>query len=302
MNLDWGRLKILDAVARTGSVRQAAELLHMTPPAVSQQLRRIETECHVTVVAPEGRGLRLTFEGQILADYAARVADLMQQAARDVCQDNGLVGNVRLGGLASIIRGSLADTVAQFQRDHPRVTVRLADGETMDHLNLLSRGLLDIVLAESWSVAPTILPEGIHAEILTTESVSLALPEGHRLSAQAEISWDQLSQEVWTTCAEGSNAHRTLTRAAELDGVRLDVRHHVADHETQLALVASGLAVACIPESAWASAPQGVLRRELTNHSFFRDILLVTGDRAPSAPSEAMIARLSSAATEGDTN
>src|SRR5699024_5559378 len=114
MSVEWNRLRVLDAVARAGSVTRAAALLHMTGPAVSQQLRRIEAEAGIRVVIPDGRGVRLTSEGRVLADYAGRVAELMTQAEKDLHHGDELVGRICIGALASIIRIALTARLPAF--------------------------------------------------------------------------------------------------------------------------------------------------------------------------------------------
>ncbi len=291
MNMDWNRLRVLDAVARTGSVTRAAELLHMTGPAVSQQLRRIDAEAGIRVVAPDGRGVRLTREGRVLAGYAAQVAALMVRAENDLHQGDELVGRICIGALASILRTSLAEELAEFERLHPRVELRVEDGETAWHLDRLADGHLDLVLAESWSPSPVRLPAGVSARPLARESAWIALPEHHRLHERTQLDLTDLATEIWCTCARGSDEHRSLTQIARMSGIELDIRHFVADHHTQLALVRAGLAVACVPTATPQPEAPGVVYRRL-DPEMHRDILLLTSDRTPPRPVEALIAQL----------
>ena len=78
----------------------------------------------------------------------------MARAENDLHRGEELVGRVSVGALVSFLRTSLADVLAAFQRRHPRVELRVGDGETIDQLEQLAGGRLDVVLAESWSTAP----------------------------------------------------------------------------------------------------------------------------------------------------
>lgn len=291
MSLEWSRLRVLDAVARTGSVSQAAVMLHMTGPAVSQQLRRIEAEAGIQVVIPDGRGVRLTSEGRILAGYAAQVAELMLQAENDVHHGDDLVGRICIGALASIIRTALAETLPSFQRRHPRVELRIDDGETVWHLDRLADGRLDLVFAESWSPAPLRLPAGVTARRLARESAWIALPEQHPLREKTRLDLADLATQAWATCPRDSDGHQALIQLARPDGIELDIRHFVADHVTQLALVRAGLAVACVPAKVEEPEAPGIVYRRLTSE-MHRDILLLSSDRTPPRPVEALIAHL----------
>ncbi|WP_143664809.1 LysR family transcriptional regulator, partial [Streptomyces sp. NRRL B-24572] len=71
--LNLERLRTLDAVARHGSVSGAADGLHVTTSAVSQQLSKLEREVGQQLLAKNGRGVRLTDAGLLLAEHAARI-------------------------------------------------------------------------------------------------------------------------------------------------------------------------------------------------------------------------------------
>ncbi|PFG29254.1 LysR family transcriptional regulator [Paramicrobacterium agarici] len=300
MRVEWSRLRLLDAVARTGSVTRAAMLLHMTGPAVSQQLRRIEVEAGVKVVIPDGRGVRLTNKGRILADYAARVATLMTQAENDLHYGDELVGRIGIGALASIVRTTLVDELPAFQELHPRVELRIEDGETESHLDQLAGGRLDVVFAESWSPTPLRLPAGVNAQRLNQETAWIALPESHPARAKRHITLADLATEVWAACAPESDEHDALTQFARRNGIELDIRHFVSDHVTQLALVRANIAIACVPSPAEKPEAPGIVYRKLLPE-MNRDILLLTNDRTQSRHVEALIAHLAAGRSRGRT-
>ncbi len=283
MNLEWGRLRILDAVARSGSVTQAAGLLHMTGPAISQQLRRIEAEAGTKVVVADGRGVRLTSHGRVLAGYAQQVAELIQQAENDLHHDEPLVGHVRIAALASVIRTLLTAKLPDFRQAHPHVQVIIEDGETSDHLAGLSGGHYDLVLAESWNTAPLNLPHGVHARVIARQPVLLALPAEHRLTDREHIDLRDLADEQWATCAQGSDPHTALIQNARQQGIEPQVSYQVADPISQLALVQAGLAIACVPTSTETSEVPGIAWRP-PSAAMHRDILILSSSRtAPRA-------------------
>lgn len=281
MRLEWSRLRILDAVARTGSVNQAAALLHLTGPAVSQQLRRIEREAGTEVVAADGRGLRLTDAGRTLADYARQVSELMQRAENDLQHEDEVTGSVRIGAIASSIRDLLTPRLAQLGGVHPDIAVSIEDGETDDHLQRLVTGHLDIVIAESWTNAPLRLPSGVVSTGLTTQTAYVAAPRDHWAVSATEVDITDFTAEIWSTCARGSRDHEALAQAARSCGVELDIRHFAADPLTQLSLVAHGLALACLAYSTPPADTDEIVFRRLAP-TVERAILLLTDDRVPS--------------------
>lgn len=261
--IEWSRLRVLDAVARAGSVGGAAQDLHMTSPAISHQLRRIETELGARVVEPQGRGMRLTDEGRVLADCARRVADLVQRAENDVAGVAEAAGTVRIGALASVVRGFVAPVLARVRTSHPGIRMELVDGESVDHVAALRTGRLDLVVDASWSPRPAEVPAGVLVDDLGAEDVWLAVPSNSSDAEEPVAAMAEFADAPWTSCPAGSEDHGALVQAARADGADVDIRYEVGDHVTQVALVAAGLAVALVPGSTRSLAPAGVAFRRL---------------------------------------
>lgn len=283
--LEWSRLKVIDAVARTGSVTRAAELLHLTGPAVSQQLRRIEQEVGTPVVTADGRGLRLTDAGTTLAAYARQVSELMQRAENDLSSSAPVTGTVRIGAIASSIRTHITRRMDALQSHQPGIVISIEDGETDDHLERLRSGHLDLVVAESWTNAPLSLPAGVVSTLLSTQSTFVALPRGHRSAPQQTVDITELSAETWSTCARGSRDHEALVQAARTRGLELDIHHFVADPLTQLDLVAHSLAIACLAYETPPDDTEDLVFRRFSPTTT-RHILLLSDDRVHSRPVE----------------
>lgn len=248
----WERLRVFEAVARLGSVRAAAEELHVTGPAVSQHLRRLEKEAGCTLVEAHGRGIRLTHAGRVLADSAQAMAGSAARARRELAAVKGLVGGpLRIGAVASVLRALVPQTLVALTARHPRLAPRLRDGEAADMLPLLHTRQLDAVVFESWSHAPTSIPPGVRTQPLVEEPALLAVHAAHPFAGQREVRLADLTGlpgQPWTSCAAGSDAHHALLQLLRQHGVT-DARIHfeVADYTTQLQLVAAGLATALIP-------------------------------------------------------
>src|SRR5918996_58733 len=105
--LDVNRLRVIDAVARHGSVTAAAKELHYSQPSVTHHLARLEAETGAQLLQRVGRGIRLTPAGELLADRAAEIIGRIDAAGAELSAHVGLTaGRVRLAGFASAI-GSL---------------------------------------------------------------------------------------------------------------------------------------------------------------------------------------------------
>ena len=114
--LDVTRLRVLDAVARHGSVTAAARELDYSQSSVSHHLARLEAETGAQLLQRAGRGIRLTQAGQLLADRAAEIIGRIDAADAELSAHVGLTaGRVRLAGFASAI-GSLVLPAAAAAR------------------------------------------------------------------------------------------------------------------------------------------------------------------------------------------
>lgn len=160
LNLD--RLRTLSAVARHGSVSAAAEGLHVTTSAVSQQLAKLERETGQQLLAKNGRGVRLTDAGRLLADHAVRILSQVELAQADLEAHRGqAVGELRLGAFPTAARGLFPGALARLRVDHPQLRPRLTEMEPDASVRGVVRGDIDLGVVLDWHNRPLSLPEEI---------------------------------------------------------------------------------------------------------------------------------------------
>src|SRR6201988_1262422 len=112
--MDTRRLQLLLSLSRLGSMRGVAETHHITTSTVSQQVAALAREAGAQLIEPEGRRVRLTPAGQRLADHAVTILAAVDSARLDLDPDAEPAGTVRVGGVATGIRGSLLPIVAEL--------------------------------------------------------------------------------------------------------------------------------------------------------------------------------------------
>src|SRR3954452_17877406 len=118
--LDVNRLRVIDAVARHGSVTAAAKELHYSQPSVTHHLGRLESETGAQLVQRVGRGIRLTAAGQLLGERAAQSLGGVDGAGTELSAPVGLTaGRVRLAGFASTIGSLVPAAVSALSGRHP---------------------------------------------------------------------------------------------------------------------------------------------------------------------------------------
>lgn len=256
------RLRALTAVDAHGTIAGAARALHVTPSGISQQLNKLEREAGKPLLEPVGRTVRLTLAGRVLVDHAARVLAQVSEAQADLADlDREILGPLRLGGVGSAVRTLLPGALSVLLAEHPRLAPTVRDGEVVSLLPPLLRGELDLVLAESWSSRPVALPAGVRTVELLDERVCLALPADHALSGRATADLAELGPPgglPWASCPQGTEPYEAILQAVRTRGVEPDIRYMLAEIPSQLELVASGLAVALVPDLGQRTSPEGV--------------------------------------------
>src|SRR5688572_24194539 len=138
-------LKVLAAVARTGSVTEAAKELHYSQPSVSHHLARLEAATGAKLIQHVGRGIRLTPEGQLLANRASEILGRVESASNELAAQVGLqAGRVRLAGFQSALSTLVPKAAAALARKHPGIELSLVDVHPVDALRMLRRGEIDV--------------------------------------------------------------------------------------------------------------------------------------------------------------
>src|SRR3954464_6810965 len=126
--LDVNRLRVIDAVARHGSVTAAAKELHYSQPSVTHHLARLEAETGAQLLQRVGRGIRLTPAGKLLADRAAEIIGRIDAAHAELSAHVGLTaGRVRLAAFASAIGSLVPAAVATLAEKHPNLEISLTE-------------------------------------------------------------------------------------------------------------------------------------------------------------------------------
>ncbi|MEW2121101.1 LysR family transcriptional regulator [Streptomyces sp. NPDC005474] len=283
--LNLERLRTLDALARHGSVSGAAAGLHVTTSAVSQQMSKLEREVGQQLLAKNGRGVRLTDAGQLLADHAARILSQVELAQSDLEAQRGqVVGELRLSAFPTAARGLFPAALATLRADHPGLRVRSCELEPAAGVVGVVRGDLDLAVVLDWYNKPMPLPDGLVKAPILDDPADVALPVGHPLAGRSEVDLEEFAEDEWITWGEGEFCHEWLMFTLRSKGVEPCVGHRAAETHTQLALVAAGLGVCIAPLLGRRPVPAGVvivpLRQRVRRHVYV--VWRADADRRPS--------------------
>lgn len=176
--LDLRRLRILAELRRLGTVTAVADSLHYTHSAVSQQLAACERDAGARLTERVGRRLRLTEQGEVLADYAERMLALADEAASAVAASTSQVhGTIRVTSFQTVLSSLLPAALTQLAVEFPELTVEVIQHDMYTAAELLVRREVDLILGEDYpgDVPPT--DGNMHRETLTRDPMYLITPE-----------------------------------------------------------------------------------------------------------------------------
>jgi DNA-binding transcriptional LysR family regulator len=259
LNVSFDDLRVLRAVAQTGSFTGAAVELGYTQSAVSKRFAALESGASHLLAVRERTGVRLTRAGEMLLQHATVALAAMDQAEQELGDAHPTrIRPVRVGAFASAAAGVLPRALERLSRHRPDITVTVREGTSAALARALRAGSLDIAMLAD--VAADTQPDdgqtGIDLEVLSEGPLRVAVGVGHRLAARAEVTPEELADERWVI-ARSEGRERLLGVWPGLTG-RPDAPFVVRDWLTKLRLVAGGLAITTVPDVLVAALPSDV--------------------------------------------
>lgn len=272
--LNLTHLKVLDAVARHGSVTEAAKELHYSQPSVSHHLGRLEAATGARLIQRVGRGIRLTPEGELLAGRATEILGRVDAASVELAARVGLrAGRVRLAGFQTVLSTLVPEAAVELSRLHPGIELNLVDAHPVEGLEMLRSGHVDIALIFRQGDTP---PE--EEEFRLTHLLDDPL---YLVSDQPHQRLEDHRDSAWVGGCERCRA-ATIT-ACEAAGFSPRFTFSCDDTVITQALVAAGMGVAIVNGLALhAHRAPGVHKTQLTGGA--RQIYAATYGEPPDPP------------------
>jgi DNA-binding transcriptional LysR family regulator len=288
--IDVRRLRVLREVAQQGTLAAAADALHLTPSAVSQQLAALEREVGQPVIERNGRGVRLTGAAEVLVGHANVVLAQLEAAAADVAAySEGVVGTVRIAGFATALAELVAPAAAALRTSHPRLALTVTESEAPDCFRALARGDADIALAMASRLSPPSDDLRFHRRELQADVLDAVLPAEHPFAARAEIDLVELAGEPFVGPPEGTSCHDVTLNGCAAAGFTPAFEHWTLDFHTTMCLVAAGLGVALVPRLGQPIIPAGAVVRPLKAPAPARHVFAATRAGAERRPAIAAV-------------
>jgi DNA-binding transcriptional LysR family regulator len=246
------RLRVFRAVARHGNFRMAAEELLLTQPAVSQQIKALESELDTALFDRSGGKVALTAAGTALLPFADQLAALANRAREAVAAaTSSSAGTLTLAASQTIGQYLLPRLIAGFLAENPRVRIEVLSGNTQQVLEDLTAHRAQLALIEGPA-----LRQDVHLTPFMQDHMVCVVPSGHEWAGET-ISLAHLQQATFVTRELGSGSRRIVEQAFEAAGLRLkdlNIRMTFDSTEGLLTAVEAGLGIAFV--SGWAIRSQ----------------------------------------------
>ena len=244
--LDLRRLRVLQAVARQGSLSAAARALDYTQPAVGHHVRRLEAELGTPLVVRRGRGVELTPAGAALALRADALLAGAAAAQEEVAAFAGLRrGRVRLAAFPSASATLVPPALARLRDVHPNLDVTLVEAEPPASLDLVRRGDADVALTFHHAGLDPDEDAGLHRTPLRIDEKVAVLPAAHPLAGHEEIDVAELAAERFIAGCPRCRGH--LVHLCAEAGFAPDIAFATDDYVAAQGMVAADLGVTLLP-------------------------------------------------------
>ncbi|MGJ6961580.1 LysR family transcriptional regulator [Streptosporangium sp. G11] len=255
MDIDPRRLRVLHEVARRGGVMRAAEALHLTASAVSQQLALLEREVGLSLIDRSQRRVALTPAGRVLAGYAERVEEELGEARRELIRfTERLAGPVSIAAFPTVIRHLLVPALGRLAERHPQITPRIQELYGPPALQELRLGGVDLALTEQDADKTVAVQQAIVSHPLYVDEYRIVAPPGW---AEVPRGVADLAGVPWISGPPDQACGHALERLAALHGFTPRRAHMIQEFPPTLALVAAGHGVAIVPSLALLDVPDG---------------------------------------------
>nr|WP_246060080.1 LysR family transcriptional regulator [Herbidospora galbida] len=236
--LDPVRLRVLVAVARTGSLTAAAKELHYAQPSVSHHLARLEAETGAKLLQRVGRGVRLTDAGQLLAERAAEILGRLDSAAAEL---EALIqlraGRVRLAAFPSALGTFVPEAGVRLAESYPGVELHIVEAEPPEALAMIRAGEADVAVVFGYGLGED--PD-IRTRHLFDDPGHLVYLDGSALKDHRDGQW----------IAGCERCRRHLLDVCAKEGFTPNITFTTDDYVAVQAMVAAGLGAALLPSLA----------------------------------------------------
>ncbi|MFE6163777.1 LysR family transcriptional regulator [Streptomyces sp. NPDC056486] len=242
------RLYVLQALAEHGTVTATAGALHLTPSAVSQQLRLLARDLGAELLRPEGRRVRLTPAAHIVLRHADALRVQWEAAQAELAKEGSSTrGTLRMSGVSSALAALGAPAAAALRETHPLVESLIVEEESAECYRMLLADETDVALVLPGPDAPPVTDTRFEQTPLLTDRQDLLVPDGHRLARPEGVELAEAAGQSWIVKKPNNDTYPLVMAACTAAGFTPRITHQVKEWYAVSSLVAEGFGICLMP-------------------------------------------------------
>lgn len=280
------QLRYFVTIAETMSFTRAAEMLHVSQPALSYQMRQLETELGTRLFDRKGRTIGLTADGELFLPLAQGVLFRANEAVKVLREHMGAeVGEVRMGCNPSVATYLAPGVLAEFHKDYPRVRVEVIEEGDLELHHAVQTGAIDFAVV----TAPG-SPQTLDVVPLGTEYLRIVTSARHRFAGRLSLDLRELAGEEFVLASNIYNLTAQTIDACRRAGFEPRITYQGGSMEVVKNFVREGLGVSIIPAIALNGLARHGLAVIAVEGGLTRELSLILGkDRSATHAAHALI-------------
>ena len=229
-------------VADIGSFHKAADILGLTPSAISHTISNMESELGFSVLTRSKSGITLTNYGEHLLPYVNAVLNSDESLQQTIAEMNGLkTGKVKIGVFSSVCTNWLPDILSSFQKKYDQIVIEVFQGTYEDVADWIKTGVVDLGFLSVSSA------KDIPIEPLYKDPLLCVLPKGAKKSGAKEyMDIEEMRNHQFVTQRESTDAD--IQNFLKENKLSIQSNYHVVDDLSTIKLVEKGFGICLMPE------------------------------------------------------
>lgn len=238
MNVDLELYKVFYAVAKHKHMTKASEELHISQPAVSQSIKKLEDQLGGTLFLRSNKGMELTKEGKMFYEYVKGALELINNAENEFTSFKDLSkGEVKIGCSTTLTKLVLINALKDFHLDYPNININITNDLTSNLINDLKLGKLDFVIFNESNIKETNL------NLEKIKELKQGFIYNPRLYDDNINNFEDLNNVPLILQKEESNSRKLLDYIALQNNVKLIPKMEVVSQELITEFINIGLGI-----------------------------------------------------------
>ncbi|WP_447917862.1 LysR family transcriptional regulator [Achromobacter aegrifaciens] len=281
MNISFRQIELFLALAKALSFSAAAQSCHISQPALSITIKKLEESIGAPLFNRHTRRVTLTAVGVEFYRHAIGLQENIQKSHLDIISFvHGKRGKLTIVASPSIAASLAPKAIHHFLQTHPQIDISLHDETDTKCLEKINNGKADIALIPIREISGDIYKQDLFEDYLV-----VVYPVGHPLQERQEITWKDIHQYPNIQIRDSVDLRQTIGRELSNIDVKIHPAYEVNLAATMLGMIRSDLGIGILSRSSLtATVTAGLQYRKIHSHNSYRTIAAVSSSRVAPSP------------------